>query len=66
MAFEPAENVLVLTGLNLDRPIEFVVIMPDEARHADANAVLRPADDAVAALRVVLEAEDVKSCPTVL
>ena len=32
--------------------------MPHQAWHADADAVLCPADDAVAALRVVLEAED--------
>ena len=46
-----------MAGFNLLRPEAVVVVVAAEAWYTDADAVLRPADDAVAALGVVLKAE---------
>ena len=58
MIFKPAQDILIVATFDFDRPIEFVVIMPHQSRHANPDGILRPADDAVTALRVVLEAEN--------
>ena len=57
MFLEPAEHLLVLAGLDPVGPEAAVVPVAAEPGHADADGVLRPADEAAAALRVVLEAE---------
>ena len=58
MVFKPFQDGFVLAGFYFPGPIKLVVIVPDQARHTDSDAVLCPADDAVAALGVVLEAEN--------
>ena len=56
--FEEAEGHLVVGALDLGRPEVIVVVVTAEARHADADGVLRTGDMSVLTLGVVLEAED--------
>ena len=58
MRLQPGQDRLVGAHLDLLRPETVVIIMPAEPRHADPDRILRPADDPVAALRIILEAEN--------
>lgn len=57
MTLQPREDGLILAGLYLLRPEAVVVVVAAQPRHTDANGILRPADNPVAPLRIVLEAE---------
>jgi hypothetical protein len=57
MGFQPAEDVLVVTGLYLLGPETVVVVMSAKAGDTDTDGILSSADDAVGTLWVVLEAE---------
>ena len=57
MGLQPKEDVLIIAGLYLLGPEAVIVLVAAKAGDADANAVLRTGDNAVAPFRVVLEAE---------
>ena len=57
MTLQPTQHRLILTRLNLLRPEPVVVIVAAQARDANPNAVLRPADNPVTPFRIVLKAE---------
>ncbi len=57
MLLQPVENLGVGRVLNLERPIPLRVIVAREPRYANSYRILRPADNSVVPLGVVLKAE---------
>ena len=61
MILKPLQQGRITGIFNLLGPVAAIIIMSSQAGHTDADGILGTADDAVAALGVVLEAKD-KSC----